>query len=76
MFETFFDFSSETAERNSTKLDRKQDINVPYRVTVFRADKKKVALASVLLRHFNFSSKATEPNSMKLDRKQDLNFLY
>ena len=36
-----FDFSSETAERNSTKLDRKQDLNVPYQVYVFRADRKK-----------------------------------
>ena len=33
-----FDFSSETAERNSTKLDRKQDLNVLYKVCVFRAD--------------------------------------
>ena len=33
-----FDFSSETAERNSTKLDRKQDLNVLYQVCVFRAD--------------------------------------
>ena len=30
-----FDFSSETAERNSTKLDRKQDLNVLYQVCVF-----------------------------------------
>ena len=27
-----FDFSSETTERNSTKLDRKQDLNVLYQV--------------------------------------------
>ena len=27
-----------TAERNSTKLDRKQDLNVLYQVCVFRAD--------------------------------------
>ena len=48
-----FDFSSETAERNSTKLDRKQDINVLYQVCVFRVDwkKKMTALASDLLRH-------------------------
>ena len=26
-----FDFSSETTERNSMRLDRKQDLNVPYR---------------------------------------------
>ena len=35
-----FDFSSETAERNPTKLDRKQDLNVLYQVCVFRADRK------------------------------------
>ena len=36
-----FDFSSETAERNSTKLDRKQDLNILYQVRVFGADRKK-----------------------------------
>ena len=34
------DFSSETAERNSTTLDRKQDLNVLYQVCVFRTDRK------------------------------------
>ena len=49
-----FDFSSETAERNSTKLDRKQDLNVLYKVCVFRANRKNkmAALASDWLRHF------------------------
>ena len=49
-----FDFSSETAERNSMKLDRKQDLNVLYQVCVFRADRKNkmAALASDWLRHF------------------------
>ena len=49
-----FDFSSETAERNSTKLDRKQDLNVLYQVCVFRTDRKNkmAALASDWLRHF------------------------
>ena len=49
-----FDFSSETAERNSTKLDRKQDLNALYQVCVFRADRKNkmAALASDWLRHF------------------------
>ena len=49
-----FDFSSETADRNSTKLDRKQDLNVLYQVCVFRADQKNkmAALASDWLRHF------------------------
>ena len=49
-----FDFSSETAERNSTKLDRKQDLKVLYQVCVFQADgkNKMAALASDWLRHF------------------------
>ena len=52
--ETFSTFFSETAERNSTKLDRKQDLNVFYQVCVFRADRKNkmAALASDSLRHF------------------------
>ena len=43
-----FDFSSETAQRNSTTLDRKQDLNVLYQVFVFRLDRKNkmAALAS------------------------------
>ena len=36
-----FYFSSETAERNSTKLDRKQDLNALYQVCIFRSDQKK-----------------------------------
>ena len=49
-----FDFSSKTAERNSTKLDRKQDLNVLYQVYDFQADwkNKMAALASDWLRHF------------------------
>ena len=49
-----FDFSSETAKRNSTKLDRKQDLIALYQVCVFRADRKNkmAALASDWLRHF------------------------
>ena len=44
-----FDFSSETAERNSTKPYRKQDLKVLYRVCVFHADKytKMTALADL-----------------------------
>ena len=51
--ETFYDFSSETTERNSMKLDRKQDLNVLYQV-FFRANwKNKMAtLASDWLRYF------------------------
>ena len=49
-----FDFSSETAEQNSTKLDRKQDLNALYQFCVFLADRKNkmAALASDWLRHF------------------------
>ena len=49
-----FDFSSETAERNSTKLDRKQDLNVLYQVCVFWADRKNkmASPASDWLRYF------------------------
>ena len=43
-----FDFSSETAEQNSTTLDRKQDLNVLYQVCVFRADRKNKFLTSPL----------------------------
>ena len=48
-----FDFFSKTAEGNSIKLDRKQDLNVLYQVCVFRADRKNkmAALASDWLRH-------------------------
>ena len=48
------DFSSETPERNSKKLDRKQDLNVLFQVCVFWADQKNkmATLASDWLRHF------------------------
>ena len=36
-----FDFSSETTEWNSTKLNRKQDPNVLYQVCVFRGRSEK-----------------------------------
>ena len=49
-----FDFSSETAERNSTKLDRKQDLNAPLPSLCFlgRSENKTAALSSDWLRHF------------------------
>ena len=66
-----FDFSSETAERNSTKLDRKQDLNAFYQVCVFRADRKNrmAALAWPLIGWdiFDFFSEIAERNSTKLD---------
>ena len=49
-----FDFSSETAEQNSTKLNRNQYLKALYQVCIFRADRKNkmAALASDCLRHF------------------------
>ena len=48
------DLSSETAEPNGKKLNRKQDLKVLYQVCVFRADRKNkmAAIASDLLRRF------------------------
>ena len=49
-----FDFSSETAEPNSMKLDRKQDLNALYQACVFWTDRKNkmAALASDWPRQF------------------------
>ena len=49
-----FDFSTNTTEWNSKKLDRKQDLNVFYPVFVLRANRKNKmdALASYWLRRF------------------------
>ena len=74
-----FDFSSETAERNSTKLDRKQDLNVLYQVCVFFGPIRKTRWPPWPLIGWDildFSSKTAEWNSTKLYRKQDLNVLY
>ena len=71
-----FDFSSKTDEQNSTKLDRKQDLNVFYQVYVFRFDIKKNKMAARLLIGFgifDFSSETAERNLTLIDRKQDLN---
>ena len=73
-----FDFSSETAERNSTKLDRKQDLNALYQVCVFGPIGKLRWPPWPLIGWdiFDFSSETAEWNSIKLDRKQDLKALY
>ena len=49
-----FDFSDETAEQNTKKLDRKQDLKVLYQVSVFLGwlEKQYAALASDWLRNF------------------------
>ena len=73
-----FDFSSETAEQNSTKLDRKQDHNALYQVCVFRPIGKTRWPPWPLIGRdiFDFSSETAELNSKKLDRKQDLKAVY
>ena len=50
-----FDFFSETTGQISTKLDRKQVLNVLYQVCIFHADRKSkmAALASDWLKHFS-----------------------
>ena len=74
-----FDFSSKTTERNSMKLDKKQDLNVLYQVSVFFGPigKTRWPLSPLICWDiFDFSSETTERNSRKLDRKQDHNVLY
>ena len=67
-----FDFS-ETAKRNSTKLDRKIDRYVLYKVCVFRADQinKMAASVSDWLRHFQllFWNRWTEFNETWQDAR-------
>ena len=66
---------SETADRNSAKLDRKQDLNVCYQVCVFQADRKnQMAIWSLI--GWDIIDFSSEWNSTKLDRKQDPNILY
>ena len=70
-----FDFSEETAQQNSTKLDRKQSLNAFYHICVFQANQEKTKWPACPL-IFDFSSETAERNSTKLDRKQDLKNLY
>ena len=65
-----FDFSSETTERISTKLDRKQDINVPYQNCVFGSIRKLTSSPWPLNRGdiFDFSNVTTKRNSRNLDK--------
>ena len=79
-----FDFSPETAERNSTKFNRKQDLNVFYQVCVFRANRREKKILNppplprllIFWDIFDFPSETAERNSTKLNRKQDFNVLY
>ena len=72
-----FDFSSETINRNSTKLDRKQGLNVFCHVSVFGPIGKSRWLPWPLIGWdiFDFSSETAEWKSTKLDKKQGLNVL-
>ena len=71
-------YFSETTERNSTKLDRKQDLNVLYQVCVFKTDRKKTRWPPWPLIGWGILdiSEIAERNSTKLDRKKDLKVLY
>ena len=62
----------------STKLDRKQDLNVLYQVCVFscRSENKMAARPLIGWDIFDFFSETAERNSVKLNWKQDLNILY
>ena len=74
-----FDFFSATNEQNSTKLDRKQDLNVLYQDCVFfgPVGKKRWPPWSLIVWDiFDFFSEIAELNSTKHDRKQDLNVFY
>ena len=66
-----FYFSSETAERNSTKLDRKKDLNVLYQVCVLGPIGKTRWPSRPLIGWdiFDFFAETAERNSTKLDRK-------
>ena len=66
-----FHFSSETVEWNSTKLERKQDLNILYHVCVFRSDQKNKMAPRPLISwdFFDFSSETAERISTKLDNK-------
>ena len=59
-----FDFSSENTEQNSTKLDRKQTLNVLYPVCDFRANGiNKMATPPLIdWNILDFSSEAAEGN--------------
>ena len=65
-----FYFFSTTAEQNSMKLYREQDLCVVYQVCVFQADQN--TMITNLWYIFNFSA-TTEQNLRKLHRLQHLN---
>ena len=75
----FFDFFSESAEWNLTKLYRKLDLNIIYQIVFFFGPIGKTRWPPWPLIDwdiFDFSSETAERNSTKLERKQNLNVLY
>ena len=79
IFDSIF---SVTAEQYSSKLDRKQDLNVLYQVCVVVVffflpiwNPRSSPLSLIALYNFDFISATAERNSTKLDREQDLNIL-
>ena len=56
-----FDFYSQTTEQNSTKLDRKQDLNVLYQVCVFQAQSEKQDVRPCLWLVETCSTSSTKP---------------
>ena len=61
-----FYFSSETGERNSTELYRKQDPNVHYQVCVIRADRKKKTMISPLKPLIGIQQNLARKKSLRL----------
>ena len=74
----FFTFSTSPLKRNLKNNDRKQDLNVFYKVCVNRTNlkNKMAAPASDWLRHYRRLLWNRWWNSTKLERKQDLYVLY
>ena len=73
-----FDFSSETTEQNSTKLDREQDLNISTKFVFFGSIRKTrwPPWPLICWDIFNFFSETAKRNSTKLKTKQNLNVLY
>ena len=73
-----FDFFSEITERNYTKLERKQGLNILYQICVLVPIRKTRCPPWPLIDWdiFDFSFETTEQKLTKLDRKQDLNVVW
>ena len=76
-----FDFSSETASQNSTKLDRKEDLNVLYQLCIFSGRSEKQYGCPGLWLADTFSTSPLKPQNgiqrnLSGSKKHDLNVLY